>query len=205
MMKDFNAIAATWDEKPQRIHLAAAVSRAIRQQIPLRTDMRALDFGSGTGLVTFHLVGELGQVTAMDSAEKMLDVFMDKARQCGVTNVNTAITGADPAVAEASYDLIYSSMVLHHVPDLDLTLRRLVAGLASGGYLALADLDAEDGDFHDNPAGVARHGVERDWLCRRLEQLGLHKVAAVTAHVITKQRQGRDKDFPVFLVCGQRR
>ena len=46
--------------------------------------MTALDFGCGTGLVTFNLIDSLHHVLAVDSAEMMLDVTLEKARQQGI-------------------------------------------------------------------------------------------------------------------------
>ncbi|MBN2644736.1 MAG: methyltransferase domain-containing protein [Desulfuromonadaceae bacterium] len=202
---DFNAAAVTWDEKPQRVHLACAVAKAIREQVPLTAAMQAMEFGCGTGLVSFHLVAELGSVVAMDSAASMLEVLQKKATSLGVVTIRTALVDAGcHNLGSEQYDLVYSSMVLHHVPHLEMTLRALIHTLKPGGYLALADLDEEDGSFHDNPAGVERHGVDRIWLTEFLRANGLQQVEAVTAHTIGKQRESSYDNYPVFLVCGRR-
>ena len=200
---DFNAIAAIWDEKPQRIHLARAVADAVAEHIPLNADMAALDFGCGTGLVTFHLLQQLHHVTAMDSAAQMLAVFAEKAAELRVDNVATeSVCAEKPVIGCNRFDLIYSSMVLHHVVDLETAIAQLVAALKPGGYIALADLDSEDGDFHDNPRGVAHNGIDRHWLRNKFSVLGLTDIGCCTAHVITKSRNGINKDYPVFLVWG---
>jgi precorrin-6B methylase 2 len=51
----FDRLAAEWDANPGRVALTQAVVAAIRNAVPLRPDMRALDFGAGTGLVTLGL------------------------------------------------------------------------------------------------------------------------------------------------------
>ena len=40
-------------------------------------------------------------------------------------------------------------MVMHHVADVAGLVRSMTQQLATGGYVALADLDVEDGTFHD--------------------------------------------------------
>lgn len=199
--KDFSSIAHTWDEKPQRLELAAAVACAIKEQIPLTRSMEALDFGSGTGLVTFHLHHLLKHVTTMDSAQGMLDVVAQKACAAAVENVTTMHSeAAVPNLKADTYDIIYSSMVLHHVHDLNSTLKSLAHAVKSGGVIALADLVVEDGSFHDNSQGVAHHGVDPKWLIEQLELFGFEKGHIVVAHQIVKQRGSNSQQYPVFLM-----
>ncbi|MEA3464630.1 MAG: class I SAM-dependent methyltransferase [Thermodesulfobacteriota bacterium] len=203
--KDFSAAALTWDEKPQRIHLAVAISSAIKQHITLRSDMHALEFGCGTGLVSFHLHDQLQQVTAMDNAAGMLDVLKQKAQAAGVTNVDTLHNSAAvPTLDPDSYDLIFSSMVLHHVCEIRPTLQTLVRALKPGGIIALADLDEEGGTFHDRSQGVEHHGIDRTWLHDELTRLGIHDVQETTAHTITKKRAHGDQHYSVFMLWGRK-
>lgn len=203
--KDFSAAAPTWDEKPQRIHLAVAISSAIKQNIPLNSDMHALEFGCGTGLVTFHLQDQLQQVTAMDNAAGMLDVLKQKAQAVGVTNVDTLLNSAAvPALDPDSYDLIFSSMVLHHLREIRPTLQALVSALKPGGIIALADLDEEEGTFHERSQGVEHHGIDRTWLHDELTRLGIHGVQETTAHTITKKRPHGEQHYTVFMLWGRK-
>ncbi len=199
--KNFSAVAKTWDEKPQRVKLAAAVATAISENIPLNRQMEALEFGSGTGLVTFHLHQQLKHVTAMDNAAGMLTVVEEKALAANVDNVTTRHNDTTiPSLAPDSYDLIFSSMVLHHVGDIDSTLKALIAGLKAGGVLVLADLALEDGSFHDNDQGVEHHGVDPVCLIDQLHEMGLMNAQSVIVHRIVKQRGLEQHTYPVFLV-----
>ncbi len=199
--KNFSAVAKTWDEKPQRLELAVAVAAAIRENIPLDRQMEALEFGSGTGLVTFHLQQQLKHVTAMDSAAGMLAVVEEKALAANVDNVSTQHNDTTiPSLAREGYGFIFSSMVLHHVCNIDSTLKALIAGLKTGGVLALADLVMEDGSFHDNDQVVEHHGVDPAWLIDQLHEMGLTNARSVIAHRIVKQRGLKRHTYPVFLV-----
>ncbi len=203
--KDFNAVAQTWDEKPQRIHLAAAVSATIQNKITLNNNMAALEFGCGTGLVTFHLVSLLKQVTLVDNAAAMLEVVQQKAQALKVDNIEVIHNpDAVPCLPVASYDLIYSSMVLHHIRDIVPVLKALIVALKPGGIIALADLDAEDGSFHGDPKGVEHYGIERDFIIDLLQQCSMQSVQQATAHTIVKQQQGGERSYPVFLVWAQK-
>lgn len=92
-------------------------------------------------------------------------------------------------------------MAMHHVQDTAALLRALFAHLAPGGWLALADLDAEDGTFH--PAGlegVYHAGFDRPALGAALGAAGFTDVVFGTA--VEVQREGRV--YPVFLVTARR-
>jgi len=53
------------------------------------------------------------------------------------------------------FDLLFSSMLLHHIPDTLAFFQRCHPWLKPKGYLAVADLDREDGSFHQDHTGVA--------------------------------------------------
>jgi cyclopropane fatty-acyl-phospholipid synthase-like methyltransferase len=53
--RDFDAVAASWDQEPRRVKLARDVVEAIRRELPLTPEMEVLDYGCGSGLVTLGL------------------------------------------------------------------------------------------------------------------------------------------------------
>jgi ubiquinone/menaquinone biosynthesis C-methylase UbiE len=198
-------MAAEWDSNPTRVALARAVGDAIRAAVPLRPEMQALDFGAGTGLVTLALLASVGRVTAVDTSGEMLRVLAEKLRALHIDNVHTL--QFDIACAPLpinQFDLIVSSMVLHHLPDVPAVLQRLRPCLRSGGWIALADLDAEDGSFHADMTGVFHQGFERATVCRWLEQAGFSDVAARHAHTIARPTpDGVMQQYGVFLITGR--
>jgi len=205
-IKDFNTVAATWDEKPRRVKLAADVAEAIRHHVPFVHGGKSMEFGCGTGLLTFNLIDLLAQVVAVDRAEEMLAIVEKKAAALGATQVSTKLIEDDLSVlGSEEYDFIYSNMVLHHLPKIEPVLARLVAALKPGGVLALSDLEDDDGTFHDKPDGVVQSGIKSSWLMQTLERLGLADRGNTLAHSIVKRRAGEEKVYPVFLVWGVRR
>ncbi|MDY0189656.1 MAG: class I SAM-dependent methyltransferase [Desulfuromonas sp.] len=203
--RDFNKVAALWDEKPRRVALASAVAEAIKQNLTFDAKLDALEFGCGTGLVTFNLVELLHHITVVDSAEGMLAVVEQKAAQLGIDNITAVHSNSTvPSLPAQHYDLVFSSMVLHHVADISHMLQVLITSLKPGGTIALADLDAEDGTFHADPVGVEHHGVDRQWLCDELVKLGLVNVQHTTAYTIVKKRPQGEQAYPVFFVWAQK-
>ncbi len=79
--RDFDKEAAGWDEHPGKVKLANDIAGAIGNHIVLTPNMDVLDFGCGTGLLTFQLQPLIRSITGVDSSQGMLDVFNIENRQ----------------------------------------------------------------------------------------------------------------------------
>ncbi len=66
--KDFNKEAAQWDANPGRVKLANEVADAIIREAAPASNMDALDFGCGTGLVTLRLQPLVRTIIGVDSS-----------------------------------------------------------------------------------------------------------------------------------------
>ncbi len=202
----FDRIAADWDDSPMRQSMAAAVAAAILAAVPVQPHWRALEYGCGTGLVGARIAPQLAELTACDLSAGMLAVLQQKADAAGLTHLHTRVLDltTQPPPPER-HDLIFSSMTLHHIPDVPALLKVFHGMLAPGGYVALADLDAEDGSFHgpDIP-GVAHHGFDRQQFKRWLDEAGFADIALRTAHTVEKERAGQIVRYPVLLFSARR-
>ena len=202
--RDFDAAAARWDANPMRVQLATATYRAIAAAVPLAPTMRALDFGCGTGLLTFLLHPHVASITGADSSAGMLATFREKAAAFGLADVATL--HVDPEQGDTlggPYDLIVSNMTLHHVADPAALIRLLHAHLTPGGHLCLADLDLDDGEFHADNTGVCHFGFERGALRQMFVDAGFTAVNDVTATAITRPtKRGVERTFTIFMMHG---
>lgn len=204
--RDFNREALTWDDNPVRAELAGALAEAILRRVPVADSMDLLDYGAGTGLVTLGLQPFVRSVTAADSAQGMLDRLAEKASASGLSNVRTMLLDLERESApDACFDLIVSSMTFHHIENVPALIKRLFGMLRPGGYIAVADLDLDDGEFHSDPTGVRHNGFSRDEMVRAFTGSGLDGVAIETAHTVTREVPGRGlRDFSVFLIVGRK-
>jgi 2-polyprenyl-3-methyl-5-hydroxy-6-metoxy-1,4-benzoquinol methylase len=204
--RNFDIVADTWDEEPRRVKLAEEITAAIRREVPLTCEMEALDYGCGSGLVTLGVRPFVRHITGADSSRGMLDVLEKKVREQGLHNVTPWLIDPEhPEQLTGSYDLIISSMTLHHVQDVPALLTKFVRLLNPMGWLALADLEAEDGSFHDNPTGVHHHGFDKDFLRDKFIENGLIDVSIVTAATDNKLSQdGIKHSYPVILAVGRK-
>ena len=87
--KDFDKESAQWDANPFRAKLASDVAAAMIREIHPFADMKVLDFGCGTGLLTFKLQPLVKTITGADNSHGMLGVLKDKIKTQGLTNVHT--------------------------------------------------------------------------------------------------------------------
>jgi 2-polyprenyl-3-methyl-5-hydroxy-6-metoxy-1,4-benzoquinol methylase len=167
--------------------------------------MAALDFGAGTGLVSLGLLPFVGAVTAVDASREMVRVLCEKAAALGVTNLHTLLCDVgEVKLPPERFDLVVSSMVLHHLPDVVDVLRHVRPALRPGGWIALADLDAEDGTFHADPTGIYHTGFDRETMCQWLGEAGFTDAASCDAYRITRpSSDGVIRTYPVFLVTAR--
>ena len=155
-----------------------------------------MDFGCGTGLVTLRLAPYLRSILAVDSSRGMLDRLDSKIQAAGVQNVRTIM--AEQLLDEPSsarFNLITSAMTLHHIQDIVPLLYSFHAQLHPGGHVALADLEAEDGTFHEDPTGVFHNGFSRERLAELLRLAGFSSISVCGVTEIPKG----DRRFSVLL------
>lgn len=202
----FDQAAATWDEKPLRLQLAAAVSGAMKKALPLNREMQALEIGCGTGLITTEMAPLLKEILATDTSDGMLAAIRAKITTLPLTNITTRFLDltADPLPLPAqSFDLIYSSMVFHHIKETGKILQRCRELLRRGGILSVADLAEEDGTFHEEMPDVAHFGFNPEKLSRLAQQAGFGTITFRTVHVVSKEIKGEKRDYPIFLMTAR--
>ncbi len=202
----FDTRAAAWDDKPRRAKLAADVGRAICNTVKITPDMDVLDFGCGTGLLTLRFQPLARSVTGIDSSKGMLAVLEEKIQKQHLTNVTARCIDVEKGeVPDGTYDLIVSSMTFHHIREVRPVLAILSTLLNPGGTLAIADLDSDNGKFHDTPEGVFHNGFDRCIMKKHFETAGFENIRNRTAAIVQKESpSGEPRAFTVFLMTGMK-
>jgi ubiquinone/menaquinone biosynthesis C-methylase UbiE len=201
---DFDARARTWDEDVAKRQRAERVAAAIAARVPALGQRTVLEYGAGTGLLGLALQPLVPEVTLADVSRGMLEVAEEKIAAGGLRNARTLeLDLASAPVPDLRFDLVCSLMTLHHIEDTDGILDAFQRLLPEGGYLCLADLDAEDGSFHG--AGFDGHnGFDRADLRARLERRGFRDVSFETVFEVEKATASGPRRFPVFLATARR-
>lgn len=200
-VKRFDDAAADWEEKPQRVALARKVAEAIQQAVPLAKTMQVLEYGCGTGLVSRAVSPHVSKILAVDTSPRMLEVLRKKAGEEKIGNITTLAHDLTlHPLPDKNFDLVMSSMTLHHIPEIEPLLQQFFALLKPGGFLAVADLATEDGSFHEDNTGVAHHGINPDSVRAILAKNHGQDIGVQEIHVMEKTRgNGVMQKYPIFL------
>ena len=205
--RDFDKEAAFWDEDPAKVKLSNDIAAAIIKQIKLTSDMNVMDFGCGTGLLTMHLQPVVHSVTGIDTSRGMLDILNAKIAKLKLSNVRTVLADLDNArPLTGNYNLIVSNMTLHHIKEIKPVFDQFYRIMAPAGYLCIADLDLDDGQFHPNNTGVFHFGFDRAIMREYFIDAGFNNVKDVSAAVMVRPTgNGVMREFTIFLMTGQKK
>lgn len=204
--RNFDQEAASWDANSPRVKLVADIAQAIAGEIKLTPSMDVLDFGCGTGLLTMQLQALVHSVTGVDSSQGMLNVLEAKIKDRNLKNVKTRFLDIEKdGVLEGCYNLIVSSMTFHHIKKIEPLMNQFYNILLPAGTLCIADLDVDDGQFHENNDGVFHSGFNREELTRLIGEAGFRDIRSRTAaRVIKPVSGGTSREFTIFLLtCGK--
>jgi len=185
----------SWDMSSKRVKNAQSIANLIVKNINLDSAMEVMDFGAGTGLLSFFIAQKVSKIVAVDNSPSMLQEFQKKSleftSQTEVIELDLSIDSID-----RKFDGIISSMTIHHLEDISTLFEKFYTMLKDGGFIAIADLDVEDGSFHSDNTGVYHYGFSRDVLKLIAEKAGFKKVKFDLASTINKQH----RSFTVFLL-----
>ena len=185
----------SWDMNSKRVQNAKGIADLIVNNIELSPDMEIMDFGAGTGLLSYFVAPHVGKIVAVDNSPSMLLEFTKKCDEFGC---ETEVMEKDLSVdsIERKFDGIISSMTIHHVEDQKALFSKFYEMLNEGGFIAIADLDSEDGSFHSDNTGVFHHGFDRQALEKIAIEAGFKDIRFDLANTISKPH----RDFTVFLM-----
>jgi len=200
MTERFNKAAVEWDSGDMRQNIADAVFKTLCSRIALLNTMKILDFGAGTGLLSFKIAPMVRSVTGVDLSNGMLEQLESK---------NTESLHVEPLLQDImekplgkKFNGIVSSMAMHHVEDTARLFQTFYDHLDRDGFVAIADLEEEDGTFHAQHGndGVHHFGFIRDSLRATIEKAGFKNVRFHDAYSVNRE----DGSYPIFLVTAMK-
>ncbi len=194
-MKDhFKDRAEIWDKGSVRVQGAKTIADAIENKIKLTKDMEDLDLCVGTGLLGFEIARSVKQVYGVDTSAKMIEKLKEK---------NTPSLHVEPYCQDIvknplnkTFNGLISSMTLHHIEDLEVFFKIIYKNIKNGGFIAIADLELEDGTFHSDNDGVFHFGFDENQLKEIVSSCGFLHVEIQNINTINKPH----RDFGIFLL-----
>jgi cyclopropane fatty-acyl-phospholipid synthase-like methyltransferase len=185
----------TWDMNSKRVQNAKGIAELIVNNIKLDKTMEIMDFGAGTGLLSYFVAPYVEKIVAVDNSPSMLLEFQNK---CDEFSCHTEVLEKDLSTdtLDRKFDGIISSMTIHHLEDIPALFTKFYDMLDEHGFIAIADLDSEDGTFHSDNEGVFHYGFDRQLLARHAQEAGFKDVTFSLANKISKPHA----EFTVFLM-----
>ena len=164
--QDWNRVAGGW-EKWDRFfdEQMAFLNHRLVADARLRSGLRVLDLGSGTGypaLLAGQTVGSGGAVIGIDLAEQMLNTAQRKASALRLSNVTFRTGDVTTLPFEAaSFDAITSRFCLMFLPDIPRAAAEIARVLKPGGWLSAAVWSAPDKNAYlMTPLAVIKQFIE---------------------------------------------
>lgn len=200
-MSDFDKVAADWDKNRMHIDRSEAIAQKLLPFLEGRKAGTAMEFGAGTGLLSFLLKDKFNKIILLDSSREMVNTANVKISESGSKHMTAVFTDLEKDdYASEPFDVIYSQMVLHHVENVKAIFQKFYTLLKPEGMLAIADLYTEDGTFHSD--GFTGHnGFDPRELENSLQSAGFVNTSHQLCFTLTKEtKDGMVKNFPIFLL-----
>jgi len=187
----FKDKAQVWDGGSVRVNGAKVIADSIREKFILNDKMDVLDFGVGTGLLGFDIAKDVAQVYGVDISDEMINKLKEK--NTDELNIITYTQDIIHKPLDKTFDGVISSMTLHHVENLKDFFDKIYKNIKDGGFIAIADLELEDGSFHSDNTGVFHFGFEKEKLIKIVKESGFKNVEFKNINTIKK-------DYGIFLL-----
>jgi ubiquinone/menaquinone biosynthesis C-methylase UbiE len=202
----FDEKAKDWDKDPKKVERARIFANDIVQFLGDEKIENALEFGSGTGLVSFNLKNNFRAITLADNSAGMIEVLTEKIRNEKVSNMKPLLTDIlDDNSGLSEFDIIYTLLTLHHINDTGKILGIFNSILRRGGYLCIGDLISEDGSFHHKDHDFHGHsGFDTDDFKKLLGENGFKVVYDKIFMEIEREFKSEIRKYPMFLMIGKK-
>jgi 2-polyprenyl-3-methyl-5-hydroxy-6-metoxy-1,4-benzoquinol methylase len=197
----FDEYAKNWDTE-KRINRAKVIAKEIANAIDVERNCSAMEFGCGTGLISFNLHEKFKKITLIDSSKGMIGILNSKINKYKINNMTAKnLDISNENAVDESFDVIYNSMVLHHIHDVRAMVKSFYELLNSNGCLCIVDLNEEDGSFHKNYLEFDGHnGFEQEELKAILAHAGFEDIESNTFYFDEKVVEGKKISYSLFLM-----
>lgn len=205
-MNKFDQAAQAWDEKPGRIEMAEKTALEISSRLPEDTSGSALDFGCGTGLLSFLLADKFAEIAAIDSSSGMIDVFKEKLSSGNYAHITPyCLDIVTDKICLSEINVVFTAMALHHVQNVSAVLKNCCSIMAPGSVFYWIDLIEEDGSFHSADEEIGHKGFSQEDVEAYFSGAGFELVEYSIFHKLNREiNSGEFRDFPLFIATGRK-
>jgi ArsR family transcriptional regulator len=193
-----------------REHFAAAPgngvsleSGSLREEIVAAAaprDWVVVDAGCGDGFLTELLGERFDKVLAFDHSPERLSAARKRLKNKRVELDKGEVD--DLPIETSSVDVLFLSMVLHHVPGIAAALNEARRVLRPGGQVVVADLAPHDVETMRDEMGDLRLGLDPDDLERELAEASFTDIRTIPLR--DRLVVGRQRPLEMILVTGSK-
>ncbi|MBF4693817.1 class I SAM-dependent DNA methyltransferase [Fusibacter ferrireducens] len=200
---NFDQLAKKWDDE-KNIERGQKIAEAIKSKFKSEHYVSGLEFGCGTALVSFNLKSHFDKLLLIDSSEGMIEIVQNKINALdseSVTHIQAIKMDLTCQPLEEKFDVIYCSMVLHHIPDVDHILSVLYEHLNENGEICIVEINKEDGHFHGGHEDFHGHdGFGQQELADKLKTYGFKNIASENFYSGVKATRKGDVPYSLFIL-----
>lgn len=201
----FKGRAKSWDNET-RIKRSEIIAKKIDEMVGDKKEASIMEYGCATGLIGFGLCDNYKKVTLIDAEEEMINVVEEKIEAYETTNVfPVKIDLTKETYIKEKFDIIYTSMTLHHILDTESIIKTFYELLNENGILCIVELDKEDGSFHSNEKNFNGHnGFEHKDMEDILKNVGFSNIKSETFYNGLKKYEDKEIPYSLFYTVGEK-
>lgn len=203
MSLDFNQLILTEDEDI-RVKRAHAVSIEIESYMG-HGPLEVMEFGCKMGLISLNLKNKISEGLLVDSSAENIKELEQKLRDRHLSHLQTYTGDILESDIDRQFDVIYSSMVMHHIKDFKAVIKKLVSYLKNNGKLIIVDLLPDSGEFHRHHLEFdGHHGFTINEMVAALKEAGLKEVTGRKFYSSYKPIENKNHPYSLFSVIGMK-
>ena len=136
------------EESVKRLEILDSVrglkSRELLSTAGLKTGMRVIEVGCGTGSMTLWIaqqIGPKGEILATDIDEEQLEITKQRAEKLNIKNIKFLQWDVLQNLHLSEFDLVYSRFVLVHTTNGSKAIQNMLNLLKDGGVIVCEEPD----------------------------------------------------------------
>jgi ubiquinone/menaquinone biosynthesis C-methylase UbiE len=148
MKNENNYIIKGGEEGKKRLGLLSEIletyTRSFIKSVVNLKGKRFLDVGSGGGhvsLMASDMVGQEGQVTAIDFDAEIIKLAAGDAKELGIENIIYRTLDAYALDYENEFDIVFARFLLSHLQNPEIVLNKMISSVKKGGAVIIEDID----------------------------------------------------------------
>jgi len=196
----FVSKAAEWDS-PDKVAMTNKFVNELLSHIHPLSTWKAMEIGTGTGLVGLQIEPLVGTLVMEDTSESMLNVLRQKLNNDRKVEI---LQGEVFDYHKRDLDFVFSAMAFHHLPDVEKAIHHLATITKTGAVVAIGDLVTEDGSFHRFEP-IPNRGFDTGQLSQQFEKAGFEVKRVKVYHTLSRFLEGEQRAYDQFILIAQRK